>query len=233
MPKRAHVGSTIRLLPIAEYREKREMGRGLSSLQKAILALAVLLLLASTAHAGVFRVVKIIDGDSVVISGHADIKIKVQLMGISAPNPGRAYAKQAKELLTSLLLNKNIEIAGSDSTVPDSKTWNVVFVVNELNINLQMVKAGLAQVYPNRAQTETVPVWAKTMISLAGVYMGVVHTDATIQLLSQLASAYREAPHREIKDKTKKRFDSGLYLEAQQAARATKLGMWSIDEVKK
>ena len=84
------------------------------------------------------------------VSDH--IEIVVRLVGIEAPEtskkknePGQPYSRKATKHLTSLVLNKTITIKeyGNDRY---GRILGVVFV-DGTNANLEMVKAGLAEVY--------------------------------------------------------------------------------------
>jgi len=80
------------------------------------------------------------------------MEITVRLVGIDAPEksrrknePGQPYSRKATKYLAGLVLNKNITIKeyGTDRY---KRILGIVFV-NGKNANLEMVKAGLAEVY--------------------------------------------------------------------------------------
>ena len=110
-----------------------------------------MLILFAVAFAGEIKVVRVTDGDT--IKTRSDGKeIIVRLVGIDAPEtskkknePGQPYSRKATQLLASLLLNKTITIKeyGSDQY---GRILGLVFS-NGKNVNLEMVKAGLAEVY--------------------------------------------------------------------------------------
>lgn len=119
----------------------------------SILILTVVFLAASTlpALAGTFTVVFVYDGDTILARGH-DIEIKVRLVGIDAPefSPDRRvgsqpYAHKAKNVLAGLVLNREVEIRGY-GLGQYNRVLGVV-TVNGLNVNLEMVRQGLAEVY--------------------------------------------------------------------------------------
>jgi endonuclease YncB( thermonuclease family) len=97
------------------------------------------------------RVVRVTDGDTIkAVSDH--MEIVVRLVGIDAPEtskkknePGQPYSRKATKHLARLVLNKTITIKeyGNDRY---GRILGVVFV-NGTNTNLEMVKAGLAEVY--------------------------------------------------------------------------------------
>jgi endonuclease YncB( thermonuclease family) len=107
--------------------------------------------------AGHFRVRKIYDGDSFEAAGH-EITIKVRLVGIDAPEtektkkgkdiPGQPYSKEAKNYLEALILNQRIRIKGY-GTDQYNRQLAEVFAKGR-NINIELLKAGLAEVYQGR-----------------------------------------------------------------------------------
>ena len=118
---------------------------------KAIFILIAFLLIPSPSFADQFKVVRVTDGDTIkaAING---MEIIVRLIGIDAPERsrkknelGQPYSRKATKYLASLVLNKTITIKeyGTDRY---KRILGVVFV-NGTNANLEMVKAGLAEVY--------------------------------------------------------------------------------------
>lgn len=111
----------------------------------------LLLILSATACANQLRVVRVTDGDTIKAVNNSS-EIIVRLVGIDAPErsrkkdePGQPYSRKATNHLTSFVLNKTITLKeyGNDRY---GRTLGVVFV-NGTNANLEMVKAGLAEVY--------------------------------------------------------------------------------------
>jgi len=116
--------------------------------------IASLLLLATSSFAGQFKVTRVYDGDTIKAEGH-DTIIKVRLLGIDAPEtskkkrePGQPYSQGAKKYLASLVLNKTVDIKGYRLD-RYNRLLGVIYL-NGKNINLEMVKAGLAEVYRGR-----------------------------------------------------------------------------------
>ena len=113
--------------------------------------IVLLLVLPNLSLAGQLRVVRVTDGDTIkAVIDH--MEIKVRLVGIDAPEksrkknePGQPFSRKATKYLTSLVLKKSITIKeyGTDRY---GRILGVVFV-NGKNANLEMVKAGLAEVY--------------------------------------------------------------------------------------
>ena len=116
-----------------------------------IFTLCVFLILPALSYAIHVKVVRVYDGDTIKAVCH-DIEIKVRLIGIDAPEtsrkkhqPGQPYSDKAKERLASLVLNKYVEIKGY-GLGPYNRILGVVFIDGQ-NVNLEMLRAGLAEVY--------------------------------------------------------------------------------------
>jgi micrococcal nuclease len=119
-----------------------------------IIVVVFLLAVSVNSLAGQFKVTRVTDGDTIKISGNGS-KITIRLVGIDAPEtskkknqPGQPFSKKSTKYLTSLVLNKSVEMK-SYGTDRYGRTLGVVFVSGE-NVNLEMVKAGLAEVYRGR-----------------------------------------------------------------------------------
>jgi len=115
---------------------------------------AFFLILPSVSIAGQFTVTRVYDGDTIKGKGH-DIEIKVRLVGIDTPetskkkrDPGQPYSQQSKKYLTELVLNKTDDLKGY-GLGPYNRILGVIFL-NGRNISLEIVKAGLAEVYRGR-----------------------------------------------------------------------------------
>ena len=86
---------------------------------------------------------RIIDGDTIVIEN----KTSVRLLGINSPEKGEIYSEEAEEFLESLVLNKKIELEfGKDKYDRYHRLLAYIFV-NRKNVNLELVKEGLANFY--------------------------------------------------------------------------------------
>jgi endonuclease YncB( thermonuclease family) len=120
---------------------------------KITLSLIILLLFFPTLSlAGEFKVARVYDGDTILVVRDRSVTRKLRLVGIDAPEssqkkyqPGQPYSRQAKEYLAGLILNKTVSITNYDLDV-----YNRVLAVvywEGININLQMLRSGLAEVY--------------------------------------------------------------------------------------
>ena len=122
-----------------------------------LLVLSLIILPALT-FAGQFKVTRVYDGDTVKAEGY-DIDIKARLVGIDAPetskrkrDPGHPYSQQAKKYLSGLILKKVVEIKGY-GLGPYNRILGIIYLDGK-NINLEMVKAGLAEVYRGKPPKE-------------------------------------------------------------------------------
>ena len=116
-----------------------------------IIGVVFLLAISASSLAGQFKVTRVTDGDTVKVAGN-DEKMTIRLVGIDAPEtskkknePGQPFSQKSTKHLAGLVLNKSVEIK-SYGTDRYGRTLGVIFV-GEKNVNLEMVKAGLAEVY--------------------------------------------------------------------------------------
>lgn len=97
-----------------------------------------------------FKVLKIYDGDTIQVAG-LDLVFKIRLVGIDSPEIGfngqesQPFSRKAKHYLVTLLENRKV-IIKSYGTGAYNRQLAEVFVGNK-NINMEMIKAGLAEVY--------------------------------------------------------------------------------------
>ena len=116
--------------------------------------IAVSFIFSTPCFAGQYKVTRVTDGDTINVVGNGHKEI-IRLVGIDAPEtskkkrePGQPFSQKSTKYLTSLVLNKMVEIKsyGQDRY---GRTLGVVFN-NGINVNLEMIKAGLAEVYRGR-----------------------------------------------------------------------------------
>jgi micrococcal nuclease len=125
---------------------------------RAVVFFTIFLFLPTVAHSGQFKVTRVYDGDTVKAEG-CDVEIKVRLMGIDAPEishkknePSQPYGQTAKDHLTDLVYSNMVDVKG----------WGMdtygrvlgVITLDGKNINLEMVKAGLAEVYKGKMRSD-------------------------------------------------------------------------------
>ena len=96
------------------------------------------------------KVSRVIDGDTIeLLVKQEDIKqspkIKVRLFGIDAPEKKQAFGKEAKEYLSSLILDKEIILIINDKDKYQRTIGTIL--LNDKDINKEMVKNGYAWAY--------------------------------------------------------------------------------------
>jgi micrococcal nuclease len=116
------------------------------------LILILVLLLPSLSLAGQYQVYRVIDGDTFIVK-HGSIKITIRLVGIDAPElsnnkrkDGQPFSRQSTQHLAGLVSNKTVDVKsyGADR---NGRTLGEVFLLDGKNVNIEMIQAGLAEVY--------------------------------------------------------------------------------------
>ena len=99
------------------------------------------------------RVTKVYDGDTIRVKGE-ELAFKVRLAGIDCPEsawkkmPEQPFAKEAKEALTDLVLDRDV-VLKQYGVGGYNRVLAEVFYRDQ-NINLTMVRLGLAEIYRGR-----------------------------------------------------------------------------------
>jgi endonuclease YncB( thermonuclease family) len=90
-------------------------------------------------------VIEVLDGDTIIVEGRNNVVWRINLIGIKAPNLGWPYGLEAKNYLSKMVLGKYIWDHGY---MKDGEGANLSEIKrNKKNINIEMIKAGLATVY--------------------------------------------------------------------------------------
>jgi endonuclease YncB( thermonuclease family) len=98
-----------------------------------------------------YQVSRVVDGDTIIVK-KGTTKLTIRLVGIDAPEvshaknqQGQPFSQQSTKYIAGLMLNKVVDIK---SYGPDryGRALGEVFLDGH-NINLEMVKAGFAEVY--------------------------------------------------------------------------------------
>ena len=127
---------------------RRNYGRGRAKYS----ALAALLLLAFSlwklavpAKTTPGQVERVVDGDTLQVAGEGGKAVRVRLEGIDAPEHGQPFGDRAAATLRDLAEGKAVTLAGDKH---DRYGRLVATVrVGDLNVNLEMVKRGMAWHY--------------------------------------------------------------------------------------
>jgi micrococcal nuclease len=124
---------------------------GATAVSVALLSI-LLLVAANVCVAGQYKVYRVVDGDTFVVK-HGSVKLTIRLVGIDAPEnsnnkrkDGQPFSRQSTQHLAGLVLNKTVDVKsyGADR---NGRTLGEVFLLNGTNVNIEMVKAGLAECY--------------------------------------------------------------------------------------
>ncbi len=91
------------------------------------------------------KVVSVADGDTMTILTDSEERIKVRLYGIDAPEKGQDFSNKARTYLNDLCYGKTVKVEKKDIDQYD-RTLGIVYL-DELNLNQEMVKEGLAWYY--------------------------------------------------------------------------------------
>jgi len=106
-----------------------------------------LLLTAANAYSQTItaNVVGVHDGDSITVLAAGNVQLKVRLDGIDAPELKQPFSQQSKEALSGLVFGKTVilRVTGKDRY----KRTLAVVMVEGLNVNLEMVRRGMAWRY--------------------------------------------------------------------------------------
>ena len=117
----------------------------------AVILLLLTLCFSIPLHAAQYKCTRVTDGDTITVTQNG-FKTTIRLVGIDAPeksrkkhDPGQPFSQTSTKYLAGMVLNQNVDIVsyGNDRY---GRTLGVVYVDGK-NVNLEMVKAGLAEVY--------------------------------------------------------------------------------------
>lgn len=108
----------------------------------ALLAGIVSAATATQAQVQTVRVIRVVDGDTVVVSTAESLNLKVRLQGIDAPECGMPFGPQAQRFLEQLVLGRTVQMA---TTSRDRYGRTVAtLAVGGQDVGLTLLRAGLA-----------------------------------------------------------------------------------------
>ena len=118
-------------------------------------ALVLLCLFLSTAIAQAWqgKVVRVIDGDTVIVLNIDNQQTKIRLYGIDAPEKKQAFGTKAKQFLSSLIFGKVVDVVdlGNDMY---GRTVGKIYLDSQY-INLRMVECGYSWHYRRYAPKDS------------------------------------------------------------------------------
>lgn len=116
------------------------------------LALVMVLLMAykpSAAHEATHelrgRIIRVIDGDTVILQETGGFQTRIRLAGIDAPETKMSYGVEAQSFLARLVINKEVVVIARKQD-RYGRTVATVFLDTD-DVNLSMLKAGMAWYY--------------------------------------------------------------------------------------
>lgn len=105
------------------------------------------------------KVVRIADGDTVTLLDSSNKQIRIRLYGIDCPESNQDFGKVAKQFTADLCFGQQIKVEVRDID-RYGRTVGILWVRDSINVNLELLKAGLAWHYtqfdksPSYAQAE-------------------------------------------------------------------------------
>jgi endonuclease YncB( thermonuclease family) len=143
-----------------------------------IILIVIFIAISVICFADQFKVTRVTDGDTIKVTGNGS-KVTVRMVGIDAPEtskkknqPGQPFSRKSTKHLANLVLNKSVEVK-SYGTGRYGRILGVVFVDGK-NVNLEIIKAGLAEVYRGKPAggLDLEPYWkAEAEAKKAGIGM--------------------------------------------------------------
>ena len=91
------------------------------------------------------KVVRVIDGDTVVLLVAGNKQERIRLADIDAPERGQEFSEKSRQLLSSLVANKTVRVEYSGRDMYGRILGTVC--VGRKNVNEEMVRQGLAWEY--------------------------------------------------------------------------------------
>lgn len=114
------------------------------------------------------EVIHVIDGDTVDVLV-VNQPIRIRLAGIDAPEKGQAFGTKARKVLSDMVKNKRVTVVEVDK----DQYQRIVAIIklDDLNINQEMVRQGMAWVYTNYNQDYNLPLLeAKARANKTGLW---------------------------------------------------------------
>ena len=114
-------------------------------------AFVIAIIIPIIVFAAQYKCTRVTDGDTITVTQNG-FKSTIRLVGIDAPeksrkkhDPGQPFSQTSTKYLAGMVLNNYVDIVPYGNDRYD-RTLGVVYVDGK-NVNLEMVKTGLAEVY--------------------------------------------------------------------------------------
>lgn len=156
---------------------------------KQLIAFVLLLAVSASARADFEgQVVKVADGDTVTVL-HNRTQVRVRLGSIDAPEKRQAFGTRSQQHLSALVFGRTVRVA-EDGKDRYGRTIGVLHVQG-VNVNREMVKAGMAWAYTDYLNDRLMPVLEiQARITGAGLWRD-AHPVAPWQFRRNEAAARR------------------------------------------
>lgn len=92
---------------------------------------------------GPFKVIKVVDGDTLDLNN----SMRLRLSAINTPEVGECYYQEAKDKLSSLVLNKDVYIEKDISDMDKYGRYLRYVYLNSIPVNKYLVQEGYAKVF--------------------------------------------------------------------------------------
>jgi micrococcal nuclease len=124
-------------------------------LKKPGISLWLLLLCSVAVHAETLsgKVVKITDGDTLVILDANKTQHKIRLAGIDAPESRQPFGQKSKERLSQVVAGQQVAVDWSKRDRYDRIVGKIIYAGQD--VNLAQIRAGLAWWYRKYAQEQS------------------------------------------------------------------------------
>lgn len=142
-----------------------------------------------------FTVTRIIDGDTLELSTGQ----KIRLIGIDTPESGDPYYQEAKQELSSLILNKTITLEKDVSETDKYGRLLRYIYLDDLFINEEMVRRGFARVYTYPPDVKYANLFKETeteaRTNQIGLWSPIAPTSPACQIKGNISSTGEKIYH--------------------------------------
>lgn len=99
------------------------------------------------------KVVRVIDGDTVVVLDEKNTQYKIRFQGIDAPERNQAFGKKSKNFLSDLIAAQTVKVEHTKKDRYGRIIGKIIF--GNTDVNLEQVKSGLAWHYKKYAREQS------------------------------------------------------------------------------
>lgn len=123
--------------------------------------IALILVLALQASAWAFPglVVSVHDGDTITVLTEDNRQIKIRLYGIDAPELRQDFGTRSKQAMAAMVHGRQVEVEAVDQD-RYGRTVAMITADGQTSVNEEMVRIGMAWVYPRYCRRPECDRWA-------------------------------------------------------------------------